>query len=228
MRTLLIVVLVLMVCNLGGLGLLMYRSGQGGALPNEQVDLPQLGPRPDGSEDASGPGHQDTDVSVSGGLERWLTPQRRKEIRDVLGRYYPELQRELEQTDRGQPGWRRRHLVRNWRLVNALIEANRVDPELAKQLVEADRLSGDLERLANQYHDSAREDKRAIATRMREVLEKQFDVRQWTRRRRLERLDKQISDLRKDLASRQEHRDALISRELRSRLGFHKDRLPQW
>jgi len=232
MRVLLVIVLILSICNLAGLGWLLFH---GPAAPPARGPAGRIGP-PLGGEfpPQTAPGgprraHRFGPEGRRGG-PRWLRPEREKQIRRVLAKYYPELDDQLRSPGgKGPHGAGLRRLLRdNWRHIFELVEADREDPELAERLVQDHRLSRELDRLSREYRRSPNEQKEKIEGQMRKLLEEQFEKRQWIRHRRLERLAKQIEELRNDLTSREEHREELINQQLRRRIKPGEEGLPNW
>ena len=234
MRTLLIVVVILSVCNVLGLFWLARRvpgpPREEGARPPYLRYGQRYGSRPaaPGPNERPGPKRPSDRLGMPEGEGEWFDPERMEHVREVLMKYIPELRSRLEQRTGPQQHWLRMHLMRNWHWIRELVEADREDPELAQRLAQNYRIERQLDDLADPYRRASEPQRLETEKKMRTLLEEEFEVRQWIRQRRLERLDKEIDRLRDELKQRQEKRSVLIDQALERRLKPAQRQLPEW
>ncbi len=87
---------------------------------------------------------------------------------------------------------------------------HRPDPEMTELLKKEDELDGRANGLAAQYQRAASAEKDKIQKQIEETVNKQFEVRQQRRKLQLDRMQKELEDLRTLYENKNTSRDSLI------------------
>ena len=104
-----------------------------------------------------------------------------------------------------------------------LEELKRLDPEM----YELEKADQDLERqtsdLAQQYRRAPRQEREALKGKLKEVIEKHFQVRQSRRELHLKRLQEELEKLKQTIDRRNEVRKEIVERRIRELIGEQSD-----
>jgi hypothetical protein len=87
---------------------------------------------------------------------------------------------------------------------------HRPDPEMTELLKKEDELDSRANDLAAQYQRAGSAEKDKIQKQIEETVNKQFDVRQQRRKLQLDRMQKELEDLRTLYENKNTSRDSLI------------------
>jgi len=186
--------------------------------PGPQMPPPDRGPRRRGRDMHRPPG-----PGRGGPQMRELTDEQIAEALRVLRKYYPEMAQRLQRAreragEEGRPGRGRRFLRMLWPKIVHLIEADREDPDHARDLVADHKLQMQIDALTRRYHRAKGEQREQLKDQLRQKLAEQFEVRQRIRRWRVEKMQRELDRLKDELAKREANRGFMIDRELKRRL----------
>ncbi len=93
------------------------------------------------------------------------------------------------------------------------------DPEVRERETQNARLEAASRELADAYRKAGGEEKEAIRGKLRETLAQLFEVREWFRHRELERLQREIDQMRRVLEERQANRERILEKRLSELIG---------
>ncbi|MDX1682556.1 MAG: hypothetical protein R3336_05515 [Phycisphaeraceae bacterium] len=143
-----------------------------------------------------------------------LTAEQRETILEILREVRPELARRIEETGDRTPEATRRVLARHAPWVRRLVQMKEKEPDRYKLWLEDLQLTRKTRDLGQQMVKATDADKPAAEKKLRDVLARQFEVRQAIRRYELKKLEDRLTQLREQLAERRQDRDKLIEQRL--------------
>lgn len=141
-------------------------------------------------------------------------PDRAAHLRRLLDKgVKEEFHRELEAALRDLEGpLRDRHREDRWPRVED-------DPVAREKQEHHEKLERHAEDLARKVRASDGEERQQLSRELRDNLEQLFEVREWFRHRELERLEKELAEMRRVLEDRQESKERIIERKFREMVG---------
>ncbi len=133
----------------------------------------------------------------------------------------------LENMEKENPAFYRRMLIKTWAELEKFDFLENKDPDLYESSKERIQLEIQTWQLAMEYRQSEDEaEKENIKAELREKLDTLFDLRELEKKRRIEKLEKELAKLKEAVQLRQEKKEDIISNRLNDMIG-KKDEL-EW
>ena len=158
-----------------------------------------------------------------------LSDKDRKLALEVLKDINPEVAERMEQW-KDNPQRTGALLGRYMPRIHKLMQTKKSDPELYKLNVKDTKIGMECDKLSREFREADREgdEGRAeeIRTKVAELVEEHFDVRQEMRGMELERLERRLNEARKQLEKRAGMRGELIEQRVTELTG--NKRKPMW
>jgi hypothetical protein len=138
----------------------------------------------------------------------------RQRIEAFLQEHIPEFLEELRQMELESPREFKERFREVAEQIHHLEQLKRHHPERFEQEVEDRRLDFRSHRLARRFERADEGEREAILGELREVLEKQFALRQERRKRELEEMKGQVQGREKEIKQREGNKEQMIERRL--------------
>jgi hypothetical protein len=173
---------------------------------------------PDSPDSPAGPGAGGAPAGPARDFDE-ITPEQIDEALIVLRDFRPEMAARVEEWRKDDPTRVGRMIAHQLPGIRRLIEARRTDPEGYKLRLRDMQLERQTRQLANQLAEARRngESDRAedLTRSLRNQVVEHFEVRQQMRERAVVMLEQRIKELREQLQTRAQSRDALIDDQLK-------------
>ncbi len=155
-----------------------------------------------------------------------LSPEQTRRLMEGIRQYFPKLHERLIPLRKSNPVVFRNMLHRLRGPISEILRLKKKNPELAEKLIQALRVEMELAELQRQYHGAESENQREqIKIRLREQLEKRFDLRLERLRWEIRKLEERLEETKQQLANRENDKSSIIQDEL-DRLLKHKPDAP--
>jgi mRNA-degrading endonuclease YafQ of YafQ-DinJ toxin-antitoxin module len=185
------------------------------ANPTQQQAAPQgptarRGPGGPGFGRPGGPG-------ASGGPEQVQTEEQLDDLMVVLKDADPDFYSKVERARKESPRAVRDLLATQGPRLFAMAQLKKNDPELYDLKIDDFKLNRRVDALSHEYTRTVKDGKpdgQKVAE-LKELLQKQFDLRQKIREKELERMEKKVSDLREQIQRRKSNKDQMLADRLK-------------
>lgn len=180
-------------------------------------DRPGWGPRQFGAS-ATGRG---------GPNEHSLTPQEQEELVEFVHQHFPEMHGRLQRFKRFDPGHYGLALRRLAFPMLRMMRLCKTDPQLAEVMIAEHRIEIELadwrDRYAKQTSEQARADNQS---RIRELVDKQFDLRQRRLEMEIRNMQKRLDEARAHLSQQAADRSRIVDAEIQRIIGHLEKERP--
>jgi len=151
---------------------------------------------------------------------RFFEPEQERRVLEFVKEHFPNVWERIEKQRRGNMEKFRYTLREFGPAILRLMDAMSRNPELGKVMMEDYKLELEIRDLIRRYHAEAAtsDEKDSLKSQLRELLARQFDVRQQRRKLEIEALQKRIDEQKKRIQERERNKQALIDSELFRRL----------
>jgi len=156
-----------------------------------------------------------------------MTSEQVDRLMQFTQQHLPKLHEPLARLRGSNPRAFRRMLHRVHGVLRDIMETKKHNPELADKMIQSLQVEMELKRLQNEHRTAASEGQRAaIRLRIREQLDKRFDLRLDRLRFEIGKLERRLEEARGELAKRESGKEKFIDEELERFLAGKREELP--
>lgn len=176
-------------------------------------------PRRDASP--AGPAGRRPGATLRGPLafEEPLSPEQVDQLMLFVRDNFPQIHDRLHRLRRVDPAAFQQIVRRLARRFQAILDTQKRDPDLARVMIEEQRLELGISELARKFHQARVEpEKMRIRNALRDLLRQRFDRRQERARREIENLRKRLDEQARRISERDQNRERILRGEMQRTL----------